>query len=312
MQGLPSYYDYNNIVSSQVQPSVYNVERTGLNRYFERYLLQKAMSVFEFKVPESWNLNYFLYVLYCWGYIAVINTDQFGIIPQACGLKGYNVMYQPTNVTISNPLIRGGIQTPEIGTECSLIRLQPDYGGVLDIVQYYANLMALTAATASTNMMNSKLSYVFGAKSKSFAETFKKMLDKVASGQPAVVTDPKLFGPDGTPLWTTFSQNLRENYIAGDVLADLKKVEQAFCTEVGIPNANTDKRERLITDEVNANNFETRSLATGWMRSLKEGIDMTNRLFGDIISVDWSEEIRNFNKEGGADGAGKTDDTGSV
>lgn len=311
MRGLPTYYDYNNFISSQSQPGVYHVERTGLNRYFERYLLQKAMSVFEFKVPEHWNLNYFLYVLYCWGFIAVINTDAFGIVPQACGLKGYNVMYQPTECTISNPLIRGGIQTPKIGKECSLIRLQPDYGGVMDIVQYYANLMAVAAETASTNIMLSKLSYVFGAKSKSFAETFKKVMDNVASGQPAVVTDPKLFTPDGTPLWTTFSQNLKENYIASDVLSDLKKLEQAFCTEVGIPNSNTEKRERLISDEVNANNFETRSLATGWLRSLQEGIDMTNRLFGDIISVDWSPELKNAG--GGADdGSGDAVNTRTV
>lgn len=307
--GLPTYYDYNNLTSSQSQPGVYHVERTGLNRYFERYLLQKAMSVFEFKVPEHWNLNYFLYVLYCWGFVAVINTDQFGIIPQACGLKGYNVMYQPTNVTISNPLIRGGIKTPEIGTECALIRLQPDYGGVMDIVQYYANLMAVAVEAASTNIMNSKLSYVFGAKSKAFAETFKKMMDQVASGKPAVVTDPKLFTADGTPLWTTFSQNLKQNYIASDILADVKKLEQAFCTEIGIPNANSEKRERLISDEVNANNFETRSLATGWLRSLQEGIDMTNRLFGDIVSVDWSPELKQI---GGVSDAGEADDPRNV
>lgn len=38
-----------------------------------------------------------------------------------------------------------------------------------------------------------------------------------------------------------------------------------FDTDIGIPNANTDKRERLITDEVNSNNAETLSKCALWL-----------------------------------------------
>ena len=55
---------------------------------FARYLLQKAISVFEWTLPETWNKDYFLYALYCFGHLAIVNTDKFGVIPQACGLMG--------------------------------------------------------------------------------------------------------------------------------------------------------------------------------------------------------------------------------
>ena len=289
--GIPYLYDYINRTTSLVSPSTVHVENTSLNRYFERYLMQKAISVFKWELPETWAKNYFLYVLYCWGFISVVRTDKYGVIPQGCSLRGYDIFYQPTNAVISNPLLTGIIE-PEIGTECTLFRLQPDYGGILDIVQYYANLMTLTAEGIATNLVNTKLAYVFGAENKAQAESFKKMFDSIGSGEPAVFVDKKLFTDEGKPNWFTFSQNIKENYIVPDMLSDLRKIEAMFDTEIGIPNANTDKKERLITDEVNANNFETRSKCELWLENLKACAEETNAMFGTNVSVDWRDDLK--------------------
>lgn len=163
INGAPYYYKYINAETSQVTPSTVHVKDSGLCRYFTKYLLQKAMSVFEWDLPETWNKDYFLYVLYCWGYVAVINTDKFGVIPQGCGLKGYDVFYAPTHAVIANPLL-SGILEPRIGTQCELLKLQPDFSGILDLVGHYAEQMALASQSVSVNLLNSKLSYVFTAK----------------------------------------------------------------------------------------------------------------------------------------------------
>lgn len=297
--GAPYLYDYVNTANSLIDPSTVHVNNTGLNRYFQKYLMQKAISVFDWKLPDTWAKNYFLYVLYCWGFIAVVETDKYGVIPQGCSLKGYNVFYQPTQVNIANPLLHGILQ-PRIGTECTLIKLQPTYSGIMDIVSYYANLMSLTTEALGTNLLNSKLAYVFGVENKAKAESFKKMFDDVASGEPAVFVDKQLFDDQGRENWFTFSNNLKENYLASDLLSDLRKIEAMFDTDIGIPNANTDKRERLITDEVNANNFETRSKAQLWLESLKEGVEETNEMFGLDLSVDWKEDLNVSNVDTGA------------
>ena len=293
--GVPYLYDYINMANSIVSPSAVHAERTATNRFFERYLMEKAISVFKWNIPEGWARNYFLYVLYCWGFISVVQTDKYGVIPQACSLRGYDIFYQPTNAVISNPLLTG-ILEPEIGTECTVIKLQPDYGGILDLVQHYANMMAIATESIATNLVNTKLAYVFGAQNKAQAESFKKMFDEIQKGNPAVFIDKNLMDENGKPQWFTFSQNIKENYIVPDLLSDLRKIEAMFATEVGIPNANTDKKERLITDEVNANNFETRSKCELWLEELKKGCEETNAMFGTDLSVDWREDLQ---EEGG-------------
>ena len=270
-------------------PSTNHSRDTKAFSFYLEYLIQKAISVFEWKLPETWNRDYFLYVLYAWGYIGVVETNKYGVICQAGVPYGYDIYYQPTNLIITNPLLKGSLQ-PRIGTECTVFKLQPDWGGINDLVNYYADMMALCAETASVNLLNSHLSFVFPAKDKASAETYKKLFDKVAGGEPCVVVDKQLFKEDGTQVWEAFQQNIGQNYVVDRVLSDMRKIEAMFDTDIGIPNANTDKRERLITDEVNANNIETITRCELWLEQLQKSADDTNAMFGTTISVDWRHD----------------------
>lgn len=286
---LPFYYDYKNARNSTVNPSTVHVRDTGLQRYFARYLLQKTISVFKWDMPKTWSRNYLLYTLYCWGYVAVINTDKFGVIPQQCTLGGFDVFYQPKFATVANPLLRG-ILNPVIGKQCELLRLQPDYGGVMDIVNFYADMLALSAETASTNLLNSKLAYVFASDGKAGAESFKKLYDQIASGEPAAYIDKNLYRDDGTPTWNFFNQNLKETYIAGDILNDMRLWEMKFNNEIGIPTTNTTKKERLITDEADSAIEESRTKAQLWLNELQESCRKINNMFGIRLWVDWRDD----------------------
>lgn len=302
MQVAPYMYDYINAEVSQHSPSTVHTKNTELQRFFARYLLQKAMSVFKWDLPETWDRDYFLYVLYGIGYIAVINTDKYGVIPQQCGLDGYNIFYQPKRALVTNPLLKG-LRSLDIGTQCTLIKLQPDYGSVMDLVGFYADMMALTAETAGVNLVNSRLSYVFFGKNKNTAESQKKLFDRVASGEPATFVDTALYDvQSGNPSWIPFQQNVGQNYIAGDALADLRKWEMMFDTDVGIPNANTDKKERLISDEVNANNVEVTSKADLWLDQLQKSFAQTSKMFGIKLGVEWRNKPQvSAGSEGGKD-----------
>lgn len=284
--GMPVQYDYLNAYNAMQNPSTMHSSDTGLTAFFERYLLQRAISAFKWKMPKEWAENYVWYCLYCFGYFAIVNTNKFGVIPQGCTLKGYNVMYQPTNVVIANPLIRKTLE-PKIDVDCVLIRLQPNYCGVMDLVSFYADMMSLTAQTAGVNIMDSKLAYVFGASNKAGAESFKKMFDAVASGEPAVFVDKQLMNEEGKPMWFPFANNLRANYIAGDLLQDLQEWENRFDTEIGIPHTNTQKKERLVTDEVNANAVQSYTRAEMWLNTLQEDCEKARNMFGIDLSVEW-------------------------
>lgn len=283
---IPAMYDTKNLFNSMVSPSTVHCRNTQLQRYFRRYLMQKAISVFKWKLPETWDADYFLYTLYGYGYCAVINTEEFGVIPQWGALGGYNVFYRPTYVIITNPLIKE-MKRPTIGVDCTIIKLQPDYGSITDLVNYYADMLALCSESIGINMINSHVSTVFPAQNKAMAESYKKMYDKIASGDPAVVVDKNLFDDTGKPVWTPFQANIKNEYIADNILADMRRIEAQFDQDIGIPTANTEKRERLIVDEVNSNNVETAIRSELWLEQIKKAVEETNAMFNTTISVDW-------------------------
>lgn len=283
---IPASYGKIDLYNAEFSPSTVHVKNAALQRYFRKYLLQKAISVFKWNLPEEWDVDYFKYTLYGMGYIAVLNTNQYGVICQGGALGGYNLYYRPAYIMITNPLIKGTI-TANIGSDCAIIKLQPDYSSIMDIVGFYADQMALCAEALGMNLLNVKTATIFGATDKAQAESYKKMFDKVNEGNPAVVIGKNMLDDTGKPNWFPFVQNLKEQYISSDLLSDMRKIESMYDTEIGIPNANTDKKERLVTDEVNANNVETATRCELWLESIRKGIDTANAMYNLSLSVDW-------------------------
>lgn len=282
---LPVNYEFINQYNAMRSPSTVHCRNTALVEYYTRYLFQKVISVFEFEgLPQEWADNYFKYVLFGYGVIAVIYTDKYGVICQDCGLSGFDVFYQPTRCVIANPHLPG-LKEFKIHENCEIIKLQPDYGSVMDLVTTYADLMALALETTGANLLNSKLSYVFFAENKTAAESFKKLYDRVASGEPMAVIDKNLMLEDGSPAWQMFTQNVGQNYITDRLLNDMKTLEDQFNTVIGVPNANTQKRERMITDEVNANNVDTQCRVNLWLETMNKDIEQVNKMFGTDIKV---------------------------
>lgn len=282
---VPTYYDGINEYNGQQNPSTVHAKNTDLERFFERYLLQKVFSVFEFDLPEDWNRDYFFKCLFINGFIGVFNTDRWGIVCQHGSPFGYDIYYQPTNILYANPRIEPTTQECEIGINTEVIKLKNSWTGIMDIVSLYATMMALCCESAGINLINSKLAYVFMGEGKTENKTFMKMFDKLNSGDPAVFMDRKLFDAEGNPKWQLFNQNLKQTYIAHDIMADLKSWESEFNTLIGIPNVNFEKRERLLTNEVDSNNADTQALSLLWLENLQKSIEKVNDMFGLSISV---------------------------
>ena len=284
----PFSYGYGNIIDSMSNPSGVVVTNTETAAFFRRYLLQKAMAVFKWTLPENWNASYFLYSLYVKGHIAVVQTDKYGVICQSGCPYGYDIYYQPNRYQISNPLLRG-LMNPVINRECTVFKMSQDWRGIGDLVAFYADYMALAAQSLGMNLINSKLSYIFTAANKTAAESMKKMFDGVMDGKPAVFVDKNLLDTNGDLTLKMLQQNVGQNFISNDLLDTWTTLEQKFATAIGIPNANTDKKERLIVDEVNANNTETMALVDMWFQGWKDTIARTKAMFSGLesLNVEW-------------------------
>lgn len=287
MNSIPYYYQTMNIGMSAVNPSMEHIRGTGLYHYATRYLIQRLMSVYKIKIPESWDKDFMSYALFLNGFVCVLNTDKYGIIVQNCTLGGCGIFYQPTYVLVANPLLNTSKQL-RIGVHTELIKMQPDYRGAGDIIDHYACLMALMLESITVNLFNTKLAYIFVSGNEAKANTAKALLDDIMKGKLVSVVGKDMTDPQtGKLKYELFNRDIKSTYVVDQMLVDLKKIVAMFDEDVGIPNANTEKKERLITNEVESNNIATYSLADLWLEHMKEGAKKVNNMFGLNISFDW-------------------------
>ena len=305
------WIDYN-LYNSIMSPSTTHCNNTELTNFLERYLIQKAMSVFKFTLPKGVDETYFLYCLFVNGWIILLNDDIFGECAHFAALSGSNMYMHPKIATVTFTDTTAGLDhtvevninplDPERNGE--MMKLQKNYGGFMDLVSFYAERMALCFESLDMNLINSHLAYIFGTDSKSLAETFKSVYDDIASGIPAAVTDKDMFDEDGKPKWMAFFNNLKQNFIAPEIMLLLNQIEREFCTKIGIPAANTDKRERLTDDEVNSNNVETLTFIEQCRDSIKESFEFVKSrgiwTVGDVeLRVPDLQDIEKSAEEGG-------------
>lgn len=288
MNNFPFLYDFINTRVSSFLPSTMHTWDNLTSGYFRNYLFQRVLAVFDFDIPDYWDKDYFLYVLFAMGHIGIIKGGKYGDwIPQECELFGFDLYYRPTNLIITNPyaqdLNSSDGKRYQIGKDCEVIKVQPNFHSVCDIVGLYADMLSQSISGMATNLANSKFSYIFGAKNKASAEGLKKMYDQVQRGEPAVFVDKKLYDDNGNLNVQMFSHD--DPYNMGERLSDFRKILNMFDTEVGIPSVNYEKKERMVVDEVNANNVETETLSDIWLETLTDSIKAVNDLTGLELKV---------------------------
>lgn len=264
----------------QIEPS--DVE--GLNNtsvvYYTYEFIRKLFGVYAIEnVPEGWDYDYMLERIFLDGMMCITDTE-LGVLPLQTGVSGLNVFNHPTTCVIANPVL--GSLERRIDVDCALVKLQFNYGNVWPIINRYASLLAMCDSAIAVNLINTKVCAIFGAESKAEAEAYKRMYDKISRGEPAVFLGEGLAKKLSERL--LFNQ-VKQQYVADDV-EDLKqRLMDDFLSDIGINNANTDKRERLNTFEVVSNTQEVRSGAEHWLQNIQDGFDVANRLYGLNLKI---------------------------
>lgn len=270
--------------------SVKNISQTYA--FWERSLFQRATSIVDFELPEGWDgptRDFFYYCLFRFGFLCVFYNRKFGYSFQPCTLQGYDFYYQPTKAMVANPMLQNtyliGNGADNSNSTCELIKLTPDYRGIWDIISYYAEKLATMDGAVNMSIINSKLAYVLGAKTKASAEALKKIMDKINSGETTVIADMLLKNDPQSKEnpFTAFERgNLKNSYITNDLLRDFQFVLQNFDSEVGIPTLGMgeQKKERMVVDEANMKQLDGVSRSSVWKNSLDSSLEIVNKHFG--------------------------------
>ena len=271
----------------------------GLNNtsvvYYTYEFIRKLFGVYAIEnVPDGWDYDYMLERIFLDGMLCITDTA-LGVLPLQTGVSGLNVFNHPTTCVIANPVLGSFERT--IDVDCALVKLQFNYGNVWPIINRYASLLAMCDSAIAVNLINTKTAAIFGAESKAEAQSYKLMFDKISRGEPAVFVGEGLAKKLGDRL--LFNQ-VKQQYVAGDV-EDLKqRLMDDFLSDIGINNANTDKRERLNTYEVVSNTQEVRSGAEHWLDNIQEGFDVANKMFGLELKI-VRKQFKAEEPEGGAE-----------
>lgn len=266
--------------------------------YYQFQLMTKLKSVLTVSgYPSNWNVDNMWDVLLTNGYIPIVKTD-IGTLALEGGFYGQNMYYMPTNVLVNNPVL-GNIDK-KIGEDGELLYLNYEYNkfqGVMSLINRYAILLANIDCSLNVSLYNSRVAHVFEAESDAQVKSLQKMYDDVSKGNPAVFLKKGL-KPLGADKDGGYFLNVKNTYIGNDLLLTKRSIMNEFLTEIGINNANTDKRERLNSDEVNANNSEVRCTIVRYIDSLNECARKINENsnFNDITNLHFSINSRVINQ----------------
>ena len=285
MMYIPLNYNQINVAAGTYNPSMVKSYNNKTFAYWERSLFQRACSTLDFTLPDNWSgsiRDFFFYCLFKFGFVAISENSEFGQYFQPCTLSGYDFYYQPTEAIISNPKLDVRLN---IGTECELLKLTPDYMGVWDVISYYAEKLSVLDNAINMSLINNKFAFLLGARNKTAGEALKKMLDKINKGEPAVIYDLKLLN-DPTDKEQPFQEwrrdNLKDSYLTTDQLKDFQTILNNFDTEVGIPTIPYEKKERMVQSEAESRIIDSTSRSIVWYETLLSSIKNIKALYPEI------------------------------
>lgn len=278
-----------NILAGNYNPSPVKAYNNQTFAFWERALFQRALSVLDITLPDSWKeaRDFFYFCLFRYGYVGVFDHSNYGVIFNPVTLSGYDLYYRPTKALCANPAFNTSLEL-EIGKDCEILKLTPDYIGVYDIVEYYAEKLSTLDNAINMSLINCKFGYLLAAKNKQASESLKKALDLLNKGLPAVIVDQKVQNDpnDKTIPWQFINRgNLKDSYLTTQQLQDAQTLLKNFDTEIGIPTLPVEKKERMITDEARSKEIESGCRLNVWLDCFNNSAIKVNERFGLNISA---------------------------
>lgn len=260
------------------------------NMYQCRYLWNKIYSKFKFDFGDlKWDLNTFRMLLFRYGSVAVFKSKDAGWVFAPWSVEKLNLYLNPKKIR-GYKLYYNEYFTDlegEIDKDCVIIKCMDDYLGLNDLVESTAELLANCDKAINVALMNANVNLVGFADDKKMAEEIKTAYAEATKGVPLVITNKnKLTGKNS--LLEPFTNH--DTVMSMDRLLTCRRtIVNNFLTEIGINNANSNKKERLITDEVNANDEEVSANIEVIYDNLKKGFEAFNKISKLNISVELRE-----------------------
>lgn len=250
------------------------------------YYLGLAVTIFQWKnLPEGLRSERLERILIEKGQAVFFEDDKMGFmtLPVAEGAK-INVYGEPTAWTAVS---RGGeaFHKPLDEDDSVLIWNNEVRQPLINLLDFYVKRLVDIEFTIQSNQNMLKSPFVFsGNEDKIFS--FKKAYEKIVGNEPVIFKNDKMD-------IDAFQVHQSEAQYYGEELVRLKhEYLNDIYTYLGIENANTDKKERMIVDEVNANKEQILNSLSSRLEHRQRAVEKINDMFGLDISVELNEFVK--------------------
>lgn len=232
-------------------------------------------------LPEGIQPRHIETLLFNPGFACFFRDPDMSFMVLACNPDGHlNVYGDPLGYRVHGINYQRHLQADE----CVIIRNNLLALPTEPFIIHYVNKITEAERTMDVNIKACKTPVVFACDDKDVL-TFKRIFQQVDGNVPAIFADRGL-NLDSIQAFMTGVKFM------GNELMDYKRsVESDLLTFIGQDNTPVDKKERLITDEAEANNQLIQSFADLQLEARKKACEEINAMFGLNISVRRREPV---------------------
>lgn len=266
---------FSEFTDQQIYPV--NLVKKGYN-YYLTLLTEKATGMYLYRnLPDSLPADQIELRLILNGYCVIFTDKKTGeIVTCNGGLSGIDKYYLPTDFVYAQPALGSG--NLKVWKNCVIIYNNSidKYArvGLSEIIMRTARLLADIDASINIITINNRATKLNVAANKSVAKTVDNAMQAIADGTVYTINTNSLLDMYKTLDWnsTTKQQQLQE-------LLDAKEqILTGFLSEIGVKNMK-EKKERLITDEVTADQQVLTINVDDMLSSRQSGVEALNKMF---------------------------------
>ena len=248
--------------------------------YVERFK-KICLSMFEWvNLPESMNARYLEECLYYKGQASLLKDELYGFINTQCASNGYlNIYGLPTSLNCYSYQYNSirNLYTGLDGTEdkdCILVMNNWQRIPTASTIELFCQRLAEAEMTAQVNIKAQKTPVLIVV-DENQRLTMENLYSQYDGNRPFIMGDKNQVG-DGVVK----SINTGAPFIADKIMEYKKQIWNEALQFLGINTLQTEKKERLITDEASSNNELINLNLQSMLIPRQEACKQFNKLFG--------------------------------
>ena len=259
-------------------------------QYYNR-LLELAINMYEWKnLPDSVDERFLELTLFSDGMAVFFRDDILGELCLQCMIGGNLDVYR---IPIERAAYATNGYQMRLNSQNSVIIFNnyTHTNSMLDIEMYARRLYEIER-TIDVNVKAQKTPLIIRA-TETQRLTMKNLYMQYDGNEPFIFGDKNL-DMDAIKVLPTSAP-----YVADKLNILKRQIWNEALTYLGIENSNTEKKERLVSDEVNSNLGGVAAQRFCRLNARRKAADQINKMFGLNIEVDFREEVKEMFRDDG-------------